>query len=116
VYFFGVIGGLSHIPGPALAELGFDIWDKASHFAVYLPIGVSLWLLVRDVPRLSRPLAMLGLSLGCGALLGALDELHQSFVPGRFCAVSDVVADLLGVGAGAMAARGVGLLVNQWRS
>ncbi|MCU0661763.1 MAG: VanZ family protein [Myxococcota bacterium] len=115
-YYVVVLGGLSHIPGPAIAELGFDVWDKAAHFALYLPIGVSLWLLVREVPRLSRPMATLGVGLCCGTLLGALDELHQNFVPGRFCTVSDVVADVLGVCVGALSAYGIGSLVNQWRS
>lgn len=115
-YYLGVISVLSHLPGPVIAELEFDVWDKAAHFIVYFPIGIGLWLLVRGESRLSRPAATIVLALGCGALLGALDELHQGFVPGRFCSSSDVVADMLGVIFGALSARQLGNLVSRWRS
>jgi VanZ family protein len=115
-YYLGVITVLSHLPGPVIADLEFDVWDKAAHFLVYFPIGIGLWLFVRGEPRLSRPSATIALALLCGALLGALDELHQSFVPGRFCSFSDVVADILGVTFGALSARQLGILVSRWRS
>ena len=31
-----------------------------------------------------------------GSLYGVSDEFHQSFIPGRFAALDDVVADMMG--------------------
>ena len=38
--------------------------------------------------------------MGLGILYGVTDELHQVFVPGRFCDFFDGLADALGVLAG----------------
>lgn len=40
------------------------------------------------------------LSLLVGLLYASLDEFHQSFVPGRTAAITDVLIDTLGVLAG----------------
>ena len=67
--------------------------DKVVHGGLYLILGLSLaWGKSRtgsDIPGL------LLLLLGLG--YGALDEWHQSFVPGRFSTVGDWVADSAGV-------------------
>ncbi len=67
--------------------------DKLVHGGLYLILGLSLaWGRRRtgsDVP------ALLLLLTGVG--YGALDEWHQSFVPGRFPSVGDWVADSAGV-------------------
>ena len=34
------------------------------------------------------------------SIYGIIDEIHQSFVPGRFCSVFDWIADTLGAGMG----------------
>jgi VanZ family protein len=52
------------------------------------------------------------LVVGAGWLYGALDEWHQSFVPGRTSAVEDWVADGVGVTAGYLLAL---LLLRRWR-
>jgi len=44
--------------------------------------------------------SLLPLSLFLGAAVGALDELHQSFVPGRHSCIEDVAADVVGVAIG----------------
>lgn len=43
------------------------------------------------------------------SVFGALDEVHQSFVPGRFASIYDFYADLVGGGIGV-------LLVRIWMS
>ncbi len=44
--------------------------------------------------------------LTIGVLAGALDELHQSIVPGRDPSVGDIVADGLGVLVGLLSCLG----------
>ena len=46
-------------------------------------------------------LRLLVVTVSVTAAFGALDELHQSFVPGRFCQAVDVLADTLGGAAAA---------------
>lgn len=93
--YFGLITTLSHIPGHAIASLGFNIWDKAAHFAVYAVLGLFLGLgfFHRFGQRKGRILLFTSLVV---LTLGALDETHQLFVDGRFASVDDWIADGLG--------------------
>ena len=69
--------------------------DKLAHLVVYGILGA---LLARG-RRLQGHLPHAVLVL-VGALYGASDEWHQSFVPGRQVSALDWVADLCGVAAG----------------
>jgi len=69
--------------------------DKLAHLVVYGILGA---LLARG-RRLQGHLPHAVLIL-VGALYGASDEWHQSFVSGRQVSVLDWVADLCGVAAG----------------
>jgi VanZ family protein len=67
--------------------------DKFVHAGLYLVLGLSLaWGKVRT--GLGVPGVLL-LLIGVG--YGALDEWHQSFVPGRTVSMGDWVADSAGV-------------------
>ncbi len=67
---------------------------KAAHMGVYFILAAlvlyGLWRLGRTPP------AMAGLTLCACAVLAALDELHQRFVPGREGKPTDVLIDLGG--------------------
>jgi len=79
----------------------WDVWDKAAHVAEFFPFGLllALWLTERFT-RLGQAAAVCT-AAGISLAIGALDELHQSFVPGRFACVWDAVADAIGGAAGA---------------
>ncbi len=67
--------------------------DKLVHGGLYLILGLSLaWGRGRTGSDLAWVLLLL---VGLG--YGALDEWHQSFVPGRYASVADWVADGAGV-------------------
>ncbi len=67
--------------------------DKLAHGGLFLILGWSLaW--GRESTGSSLP-GLLFLLIGVG--YGALDEWHQSFVPGRDASVGDWVADSAGV-------------------
>jgi VanZ family protein len=75
--------------------------DKPWHLLAYLGLGV---LAVRAVAgglpaRISWRIAVVGIAIAVG--YAVTDELHQMFVPGRSAQLSDLVADALGVVAGA---------------
>jgi len=78
-----LIGGAQ----PVAVGLFVEPWDKVAHaslfggFAAILHLGLGLrsrW-------------ALLG-----AALLGAVDEIHQIWLPGRSAGLDDLAADILG--------------------
>jgi len=86
---------LTSIPNPRLDVPQNS--DKVVHFAVYAILGV----LCARAARLRRGDMATLLTLIAGiSLFGAIDEGHQYFIPGRFPAVDDWVADSIGGIAG----------------
>ncbi|MCP4604901.1 MAG: hypothetical protein GY847_31000 [Proteobacteria bacterium] len=94
--YYALISFLSHIPGDALANLGWNIWDKALHFVEYMPLGLLLALGMNRPPLQKIRSKVVPICLLFVFSLGALDEFHQSFIPGRFATWTDVAADTLG--------------------
>jgi VanZ family protein len=88
---------LSSIPGSAIG--GISVSDLFIHTCVYSVLGAALvygrWKGSVGWPH--------GLLIAAGVLYGASDEWHQSFVPGRYPAVSDWIADAAGIVIGYMA-------------
>ena len=71
-------------------------WDKLQHLAAFavLAAAACLWISPAFWKRHSV-LAMLLITL-TGSTYGAIDEMHQYFVPGRFSSFWDWLADTLG--------------------
>lgn len=82
-----------------------DTWSqmvflrKFAHFAEYFVLAVLLMnaLLFKFSVKRSATISFIW-----GALYGVLDELHQLFVPGRTCSVTDMLLDGMGVLAGCL--------------
>ena len=94
---------LSSLTPQELPELAFVFWDKANHFLAYALGG---WLAASAL-RVSRPAAriigLVILAVMVVAVFGTLDELLQTFIPGRSGGdIVDWTADLLGAVAGAV--------------
>lgn len=102
-------GRLLSLWGPVLAYMGVlfvlsaqsqlpaistTISDKLVHSAAYLGLGLLTQRAFHGGKRSPRAAALGGLMLA--VLYGITDEWHQSFVPGRVAALSDVVANTLG--------------------
>ena len=68
---------------------------KAGHFSEFLLLGLSLRMLLEGLPVKWKK----SVSWVLGALYAVSDEIHQMFVSGRSCQVTDVGID----GAGALA-------------
>lgn len=74
------------------------ILRKLAHGLVYLVLGVGL-----TGAMIAQRIGLIVLLVPLiGAMLAALDELHQSFAPGRGPSVWDVGIDTLGVVVGMM--------------
>jgi VanZ family protein len=94
---------LSSLTPQELPEAAFLLWDKANHFLAYALGG---WLAASAL-RVSRPAARIAgtaiLAVIMIAAFGALDELLQTFTPGRSGGdIFDWTADVLGAIAGSV--------------
>ena len=105
---------LSHISGSFFQDFGLKIWDKLIHAVEYLPLGFLLTGWLANWKRTPRGrLFLIVVVFAMVLVLGALDETHQFFVPGRTASVGDLLADVVGGTLGAM----IGLVVfSRWRS
>lgn len=86
---------LSSIPNLDPPEaLRFRFWDKCAHAAVYTILGFLILMALVNIRTIRFPK---GWSIGIGTVHGILDELHQMLIPGRFCQISDMAADITGI-------------------
>jgi len=95
LWFLSSQSTLPQPPGP----LG---WDKLQHLLAYgaLSFAIGLWISPAFWKR--RSLFTLLLTTLIGSAYGAIDEIHQYFVPGRHSNVWDWVANTLGSFLGAL--------------
>ena len=83
--------------GGELSLLGVEaVLRKLAHFGVFMMLGVGLTGIFVWQKRVPTWLIVLAIGVVCAAM----DEFHQSFVPGRNPAVMDVLIDTLGVCVG----------------
>lgn len=95
------LSAISHLSEPPVPEaLQFRFADKVMHFCAYFVIG-ALAALGSGRRRLSWGRGAVVEAVVLATLHGALDEVHQGFVPGREPSVGDLAADLLGALLGA---------------
>lgn len=84
-------------PTPGLEGFAWD--DKLQHGLAYAVLAALVWRALGP----GRPRWwMLGISILVAVIYGALDEWHQSLVPGRECSISDWSTDAFGATAAAL--------------
>ncbi|GHU73138.1 hypothetical protein FACS189450_12340 [Spirochaetia bacterium] len=90
----------STLPQPK-GILGFD---KFQHLLAYFVLACAAGLWFPRQKWLRSGAAILLLIAAISSAYGIIDEIHQSFIPGRDCNVWDWLADTIGafLGAGAM--------------
>ena len=88
---------LTSLPNPRVPHL-FSFEDKAAHLGFYAVMGFlcGLW---RRESGASAGRAVLG-ALLFTACAGAVDEVHQHWIPGRSMELIDWIMDILGGGLG----------------
>jgi VanZ family protein len=90
---------LTSIPNPRFGAT-FPGADKVVHFGLYGMVGFLCALWRRESGRSVKEAFAFALALV--VLLGAADEVHQYWIPGRTMAFLDWVADTAGGAAGAL--------------
>ena len=105
LYFFllllweGLTFLFTSIPNLEVPE-SIPFWDKGAHFAFYGVTGFlcALWRRESGFPAKRAVLYTVLFVL----VMGAVDEVHQHWIPGRTMALLDWMADILGGGTGAV--------------
>lgn len=97
-----VIWRLSSTPDLAIAEGALDIvLRKAAHVGVFAALALACVLALRANGVRAAPAIWIGALIALG--YAAVDELHQTTVPTRNGAVTDVLIDAIGIGAASAA-------------
>jgi len=92
------------IPGESLPETGVS--DKIEHLAAYFILSqfCSLLFLYQDKYLWIKKYHLVS-ALIVVFVYGAIDEIHQLFIPGRSCDLLDLTADTIGAIAGLLLLR-----------
>jgi VanZ family protein len=76
-------------------------FDKLQHVLAYAALAFAVGLWASPFFWKRRPFAALILTTLISSAYGVIEEVHQYFVPGRYCGVRDWLADTLGAFLGA---------------
>ena len=90
---------LTSIPNPQV-DIPLPYVDKIAHFGFYGVMGFLCALWQRESGR--RALAAVLVGMAFVSLVGAVDEVHQHWIPGRSMDLFDWIADTAGGSAGAL--------------
>jgi VanZ family protein len=92
-----VIFAASSIPASKLPRIVLKISDKIIHASVFLVFGLLVYRALEiRIQRSSFDWRRALISVCAVTAYGVLDELHQSFVPGRTTDIWDATADATG--------------------
>jgi len=88
------VSSISKLPTP---DLGIAYLDKLVHFGEYF-----IFLLLMHRALANRPVNLAGFwlyfpAIAVSIIFAALDEYHQSFVPGRDADLYDLLSDSIGI-------------------
>ena len=91
LYLFLILIG-SSIPGKSVPTVFTLSWDKLLHVIEYFFLGLLGY---RAYENRHKYITII-ISM-CGIVFGCIDEIWQSFIPGRYPSYYDVIADGIGV-------------------
>jgi VanZ family protein len=97
ILYAAAIFTVSSIPKLYAPPLGVSWDDKIYHLIEYAGFSFLLYRALRFWNWGRKPAVRLILVVLIGAAVGALDELHQLYIRGRFAELHDWLADILGV-------------------
>jgi VanZ family protein len=103
---------LSHMERPLGDAMVFEWQDKILHFSAFFAYGIAALVAIAGNIHGIRLKTLCIAALLWSSCYGALDEFHQSFVPGRSVEIADWIADTAGAAAALLAARRIRNLLN----
>ena len=95
VVYWIILIVLTSIPLDTMPKVGIS--DKFNHFAAYLVLSILLYLALSfqdKFPALKTYSFIFTILIA--SFYGALDEIHQAFIPGRLAEWFDWLADIAG--------------------
>jgi len=92
----GTIFFLSHQPGDSFELPGLFNFDKLLHGVAYGVLAATVLFAAPMELRKRSLFFTAALAMAVCLLYGISDEFHQSFIPGRYPSIWDIIADLLG--------------------
>ena len=99
LYLFLILIG-SSIPGKSVPTVFALTWDKLLHLLEYFFLGILGYRAYANRYQYTTIIiSVFGIVFGC------IDEIWQSFIPGRHPSYYDVIADGIGVISGAITIR-----------
>lgn len=75
----------------------FKISDKLFHLAEYGILAILVLRAIKNKHSRIIPLRPYFFGMAGSMIYGLSDEIHQHFVPGRFCSAWDFFADVIGI-------------------
>lgn len=112
VSYCAIIYYISSLPSPPTPDLGFEWGDKIIHAGAFGLMGLLAIRAARWFAEGKMLIRWIILGVIFCIIYAALDELHQSYVPGRDADIMDWVADTTGA---ILAGVGVWLITrNKW--
>jgi len=97
----------SQVPGDEPHSTARSLFHNSMHVIAYGCIGAAVWLAWSRRPAGERQRFRSFGSWLLTTAYGVVDELHQSFVPGRDCSLSDLVSDASGAALAVVLLRGI---------
>jgi len=92
----GMIFFLSNQPGDTFHIPSIPGIDKVAHLLIYATLAASVLYAIHEKMAGKNSMAVSMVVVTVCFLYGIGDEFHQSFIPGRFPSVADLLADTLG--------------------
>lgn len=109
VVYSGVLWWFSSQP----RMLGPEVDDKLAHVLAYALLG-ALWTRAWWFTTRQSMNQVAATSIALSAGYGVIDEVHQSFVPGRTASVADVLADGVGAISGTLLLLAIYAATRAW--
>ena len=92
----GTIFFLSHQPGDSFELPDIFNFDKLLHGVAYGVLAATVLFAAPMELRKKSLFFTAALAMAVCLLYGISDEFHQSFIPGRYPSIWDIIADFLG--------------------
>jgi VanZ family protein len=86
----------SRSTAPGSSFFTFPFGDKVGHALMFGVLAALIWRALRGSFELSPSAALIATTVLLAVIYGGIDEIHQSYVPGRSSDAWDLAADALG--------------------